>query len=318
MAKEIDEIKELEKDLDVLTEQYLAAREDIRLESNAAERVLKERKTESLKNRMEETREKLKALKCNWEKQLHRIDFDLAEEIAYPVINRLKRTDSAALFLLQDSESLMGRYCVTRLRERLEDVSSDITNRPLESEAVGGCIDEAAILRHLAGSDQDVDVKTAITRLCRSVNGGIIFIKLSFNDNLEHRPLLLPWLKEQLWHNLVDHLCKLQRQGTRVRVVLIINHLQKLNTDSLDRSLFCDGDDFDQRRIVELPLEMWSKEVVKDWLMDHSKLRLTVPEAVALAEEICADCPTGLPYHVDTKLRKKLNQIMLDKKEPDE
>ncbi len=318
------EIEALKEEIELLYMRYRALRNQIKKKAgDDEERVQLEYRKKELWNEIVAKEDELASLEGRSSDYLHMIDFDRAEEIADPVIKRLRETDSAALFLLQNSQSRMGRYYAVRLRKRLEDVSSNIIDISIEPEAIGGCIDEATLLRYIADSEpglhfDKMDVETAIARLCSSPGNRIIFIKLSFNDNLKERPTLLPWLLKEFWHKLVDHLHALRAEGRRVRVVLTIIALQELNTDLLDRDMFCKGEEFDQRRIVEIPLEMWDREAVKNWLIDHSRLRLTEAEAIAWAEEICAHCPTGLPYLIDTRLRQKLNQETFDKKEPAE
>ncbi len=316
---EVTKIRELEEAIDLLYDERRRLCKQINGKSvDDPERVRIEYKLKDSEKEIAAREEELASLKGRWSDYLHLIDFDRAEQVADPVIKRLGEEYSAALFFIQDGKSFKGDYCVKRLKNRLHSVSSNVVPINIGHESGIGSIKKTTILQYLAGYEytQDSDMTdddTAIKRLCSPRDNRIIFIDLRFNENLKHRLDILTWLLTEFWHKLVDHLNKIRAQsGYRLRVVLTILSFHALETNLLDRSLFHEGKDFDQRRIVELPLEMWGREVVKKWLINYSKLALTDGDVSALVEKVYAACPSGLPIEIDAELQDSLVQLTLD------
>ncbi|NET60202.1 MAG: hypothetical protein F6K47_29895 [Symploca sp. SIO2E6] len=157
-----------------------------------------------------------------------------------------------------------------------------------------------------------------IEKICNSLYcGQILFIYVElYSPDVEDT--FLVWFIKQLWNPLISRLLEqLSNQDPSIRVLAVIAVDGQVPEDCLPQDLYCGcrPEDFDSTKILEIPLETWTEEEIRNWLFNFSgltdpKIGLSISEINRMAKSIFAASYGGLPARVYDELKKQLKDVI--------
>ncbi len=322
MGFEETEKAQIEKDIELLTEEFMALCDEIR-SAPEYEKLRLEYRKESKKKQILAKEERLNSLGHNWQENLRQIDFDRAQEIYRKIIDQLKYRDrgGAAIFLLQDTLTYKGDYCADRIY--LELKNSRLTGNEIRLEIIKEePVNNEIFLRKLR-EKLDVDppaggwdsgLNEVIRKLCESQRTGFICLRFSFAEDLENRPDFLSWLLHTFWKELVEILGEVNKNDFKVKILMTIVAEKKLHEASYKQEWLCSCENFDQKKILPLWCEHWDKRVIRVWLENCTGEFLKNSEGlgmkIAELPESIFQLSQGLPCDVVFHLREKMKELI--------
>jgi len=163
--------------------------------------------------------------------------------------------------------------------------------------------------------------KNIIEKICNSLYcGQILFIYVKIYS-LEVEDTFLLWFINQLWNPLISKLLEqLSNQDPSIRVLAVIAVDGQVTEDCLPQYLCCGcrPEDFDSRKVLKIPLETWTEEEIRNWLLNFSRLTdpkigLSISKINRMAKSIFAASYGGLPARVYDELKKQLDHVLQSK-----
>lgn len=248
--------------------------------------------------------------RADWREHLPKINFKEAVEITQELILGCD-SRCGALFLLPNSLSMGGEWCVARIRDMLGDWTQDFKHYPIEF-TYRSQLDEESILSHIAHyldveprpDDLDEYSRSIIRKICGSVqSGSIVFIELRGWELFYHMPDILRWFVDSFWVPLVRELPAIALESARVKFVVMV--VSDLPVGELPPAYTCGRHEFDNEKVLELPLQKWSRDEIKEWLQYFSGWK--AQDIEELAGTIYASSSRGLPALVYKALDKHLS-----------
>jgi nucleoside phosphorylase len=246
----------------------------------------------------------------DWEADLPKINFRTVYTIVEDVFSKIQE-GGASLFLIQNSFTMGGRWCVAHIKDLLAREIESGRFKYYEIEFVKHQKFSQVELMNRLGDWLDVgqpeDLQgypdLIIERLSRSLGpGSTILIELRiWNDLSEHRGFL-PWFMSEFWKPLVRMLKNSADHAPSSRIVLLIVANGSLDRLSLDSSLKSSRHRFDQEKILELHLSKWKEDEIRSWLVRFFPTTLTSPEYQRMASSIYQSTDEGLPLAVYSSL----------------
>lgn len=317
-------IKALEGRLAILLEEHAAVNAQISTTLDASQKVklkekLKDIEQESaeVESELQEAQTKFKLqnggagnLHISWQENLPRIDYKKARAIAQSIFTLLEDREGGVLFLLQNSNPMGGDWCLQAIRNMLDKSNGKFRRVPVEF-LPGDSHDEQQLISKLKerfNADMETTVGI-IETLCKSLkSGNTIFIEIIITDSNALEEKLLPWFIEQFWCPLVDKLSSIAPLARRAKCVTTIVAPSALSADAIESFLCCAIGEFDQKKILELPLEKWTESDIEGWLIDYSGLSLDSGKYKTLASYIYSTSDCGLPSSAHSILMKTLRK----------
>jgi hypothetical protein len=318
-------LQQLEEDEAVLIKKWAALAEELRLTMDPATKVVLKEKMARVDQEIAENENEQQIIKSQlvdlgvsrpapqagneWERHLPEIDYKQAREIARGAYELLENSQGGVLFLLQRSTEMGGRWCLDGIKEDFIKVARNngrLISHPIKFMAWQRP-NEFEFLRRLAervnatvvDGDSDVTARAVIDKLCSSVQiGGTLIIEVSFNSSDALHAGLLRWIVEKFWCSFAESLLALTPVKTDFKVVLAVIASGPVAPECLNAHLGCLDPGFDFKKILELPLEKWTKGDIRRWLGRYSGLPLTAPEFDQLAETIYMNSGGGVPSSV--------------------
>ena len=248
--------------------------------------------------------------RSDWRAHLHKINFKEAVDITQELILNCD-SRCGALFLLPNSLSMGGEWCVTRIRDMLEEWTLDLKHYQIEF-TYRSQLDEKGLLDQIARylnvepllGDPDEYSRSIIKKICGAVqSGSIVFIELRGWELFCHAPDMLKWFVNSFWVPLVRELPAIAREHARVKFVVMI--VSDLPSEDVPPTHSCTRNEFNIEKVLQLPLQSWSLDEIKEWLEYFSGWKAQNIEE--LAGTIYAASSIGLPPLVYKALDRHLS-----------
>ncbi|KAF0233088.1 MAG: hypothetical protein FD167_4703, partial [bacterium] len=233
------------------------------------------------------------------QKRLPKIDFKKAAEIINNFINQDIEDANAAFFLIQNTRDRAGEECIARIKNILEEDTTNLESFPIRSSAIKA--NKKDLLNRLGeyfGVKQDSNdlvsyAQAIIENICQHAkgagDGAIIFIELHDWDYLENKEEVLPWFLTNFWQPLLQQsLIKLKDQ-IKTRFVTIVTSKDDILTPCPSLNDYCikDWNYFDKHKVFELVLQQhWTQKEIADWLAKHSGYNDEQNSTSTIAEKI--------------------------------
>lgn len=219
--------------------------------------------------------------KClrHWEDQLPKIDFEKANRVLKSILGEIEKKEGAALFLLQNSRSMGGNWCIKNIKFKLQDMG--MWYPPCEFEFLSyqqaNPIDFLNFLAHKFSVQpclEEIPTYTdeIINKICDSLSSGNIFFIQVDIYKLNCQDQFLDWFVHQFWCTLLERLPGLSQKHPLIRFVAVLSVRGSIPKDYLQPYLCCKKQNFDSKKILELPLQKWSHLEIKNWLFNFSGL----------------------------------------------
>jgi hypothetical protein len=291
------------KHLDTLIEDYETVLEQMSstLEDEAKSRL--ERRADILERQIARWEEKVAVCQAGhvdatyqervrvWEEHISDIDFTEAFHIVQEIINELKESNGgAALFLLQNTNILQGRWCIRRLRDQLQKMTVNFKPYPIGPTAssrmdastflsrMGEHLECEAPSRPSGTITDDATIKDYVRhirqRLQESLTmGSIVYLEIRTGVTLAYQSQFLSWFLDEFWGPLIRELPNIHHSAPSVSVIGVVTSHTSLDSDYLQSIPCCTLDDFDACQFLELPLRFWEEAEIRDWLIRFSGLK---------------------------------------------
>jgi inactive STAND len=227
----------------------------------------------------------------NWKEKFPKIDFHKTNKMLKSILGKFEDREGAALFLLQNSRSMGGNWCVKNLEFQLQNMGN--LHSPYEFEFLPHqAADRMNFLNFLAEKftvppclDEITYTDKIIDKICASLHGGYIyFIKIDVYT-LASEDLFLDWFLHQFWCRLLERLPQLSQKHPLIRFVAVVSVRGSIPKDFLPSCLCCKSKNFDSKKFMELPLQKkWTQQEINNWLLKFSGI--TAPPMEVTKEEI--------------------------------
>ena len=313
-----------------LGEQLAAVELDLAKAPREIDRLRLEKEAEDLLQQIEEIEAKLdecdseatvpNVRNCNLDQALQRLDFTEAKKIAEMLKQQFDLTGGAVLFFLQKTRLQMGHYCVQEvlnimMREQIigDEIVGALTYSVGLDPTPSHC-NEVEFLEQLASYfnlKNGSDLETLSRQLRIKIHGLIelgttIFIEVKGLDDLLEKEEFLKWFINSFWEPLVAQVEPASKQYKSKLIVALTADGPIPSVCSPDH--FCDCQQFDSYKMLELPLPDWTAQDIHDWLIrfrawsnqlstqDNSNLLATATRIHRVN--------AGIPQNICTNLRE--------------
>jgi hypothetical protein len=304
----------LEKQVNLLMEQYMAVSNKLVYENNPATKVTLQKQasellndygekqteveqvTETLAQREQSQAGKLSSrqpsnrLHLHWEEHLCKIDFAKVSKLI-PEIIRDEPQGVAAVFLLHDSYRMCGELCLRHITKYLADLSVE---PPRHIEIGFSEYETPSALEFLRriGKYKEIpteeglntQVTAIIEKICSGLgNAGTVLIELKIRESLEVYEEFVGWFLCSFWEPLVNRLPQITAERRYIKLIALIHVRNPVPKKAL--SLYrCTPKEFHGTKLLDLPLEKWELRDIKAWLFKYSGLAL--PGSARTTEQI--------------------------------
>ncbi|MEP0889039.1 hypothetical protein [Leptolyngbya sp. FACHB-16] len=291
------------------------------------------REAENILKKIEELDEKLRELdagcnssanvrELNIERTFSKIDFHRARKIASNLHYNLKNDGGAVLFFIQKSKKQMGHYCVDEvlniiMGDQVIDgqIYGDYRRFSIDLGSAISEYNEVELLTRLASyfnlepvADLSQLTEALRREICASLSVGCtLFFEIRSLDDLIERESFLRWFLKEFWQPLVSTLDALKSKYRSKVIVAVMADSQILSDCPM--AYFCDEQDFDPGKFLELPVPDWTMQDIRDWLIRFGSVfdrtrSLTEQDIEQIARRIHRDSE-GTPESVCLRLRER-------------
>ncbi|MGC9395376.1 MAG: hypothetical protein ACP5J4_11025 [Anaerolineae bacterium] len=258
--------------------------EKVRLcELGAAQATAQHQYTDPESDRQTTTQRCRKILEAN----IPKIDFTEILDTLTQITNRIRAEQGgAALFMLQNANSMGGQLCVQRMQQLLNEQTRDFRHIEI-GQAMGDRLDSWTVMRKLGeylncAPPNVAEVsplhlkeyaRTLGERLEGAVQyGSVVLLEIRTWDDLVLPDVFLPWFVHEFWVPLVQRLPFIVQKKPRVTVIGVIMAQTPVQMEAIDPALQCCSDTFDPTKMLPLPLRYWEEAEIRDWILDYSGL----------------------------------------------
>jgi len=320
-----------------LVKQYAGAYDDLNTNLDQSQRPVIEERIRQVAAKIKEVEEEIRALKLasadesqvlqsqvyresfnSWEDNLHRIDFSKVNKSLRSIYDRLDGKSGSALFLLQNSNAMGGKWGIKAIRDRLQDLGKD-WYPPLEyAFPLHRSIHQADFLSEVAqkfnyqmsGDTEQKIITDLIEKIYGALYGGQVFLIQIEIPQLDAKSTFLDWFVNQFWCPLVRRLPTVSQTSPLVKIFAVVTVRGSVNKTCLSDELICPNRQFDGEKILNLPLQKWTEADICNWLVSFSGLMspaigMTKPEVENMARSIY-QVSEGRPSDVYHELRAYL------------
>lgn len=298
-----------------LTQEYVTAMKELG-QLHGSAKLRKEREVESIEQEMYEVDAKLKALEqqsrnrnrkqLNLEKDLQEIDFIEVKKVLDRILCQIDRDEGGnASFLLQRSLLREGRLCLLQIKAQLGNLTKDLKYYPIEF-SVGTELNYIGLLNCLASHlgiepiadpvDYSSSIQQAIVRSLQS--NSIVLIEIHKWGALPSQREVLYWFLEKFWKPLIAQLPKIATTYSRVKFITVFVVDGEIESHCLEYC--CTHDKCDGQKIIDLPLQDWTEDVIFQWL--GYVTGQTIQQNKAIAKRIHEDSG-GIPMAICSALK---------------
>lgn len=241
----------------------------------------KKLEAEIICQKMEEVDAELKALDqkspdpnrkyLNLEEELQKIDFTEVKKVVERIISQINSEGGNASFLLQRSLLREGRLCLSQIKDELRRRTRDLKSYRIEFSGDTE-LNHIGLLNRLAnhlGIEPNADpveysssIQQAIVRALQS--SSIVLIEIHKWGDLPFQREVLCWFLEKFWKPLLAQLPTIATTYSRVIFITVFVVDGEIKSDCLEYC--CTHDKCDGQKIIDLPLQDWTEDVIFDWL----------------------------------------------------
>jgi hypothetical protein len=243
--------------------------------------------------------------------KLPEIDFEALEKIIRKILRERQDEGCAALLLFQKSRSMGGEWCAERLREMLrrETQNGLFRHIPVKFQPAER-VDATGLLRRLgqhlniesAGQDRQGLSQRVIQKLCGSLqSGSIVLIECQRCDYLSREPGVFHWVLEDFWRQMLNQLAAVAREYYEVKIIVSLFVDGTLPEGCLAVGQCCTPDHFQKDRLLEIALEPWTREDIKEWIARYSGLSLPRIDVDFMANKVY-EAACGFPNLIAEQL----------------
>ena len=251
-----------------------------------------------------------------YEEKLQKIDFTEVKNVVEKVIpqNLPNRECGNAFFLLQRSLLRAGRLCLLEIREQLRSRTSDLKSYPIEF-SIDAELTYIGLLNRLASHlgiklfaepaepvEYSSLIQQAIVRSLQS--GSIVLIEIHKWDALPSQREVLCWFLEQFWWPLLAQLPTIGTTYSNVRFITVLVVDGEIASDCLEYC--CTHDELDGQKIIDLPLQDWTEDVIRDWLEYVGRPK---QQSEAIAKRIHKASRGGIPEVICSALGREVAEF---------
>ena len=256
----------------------------------------------------------------DWNQKIHILDFKQATKIFNDIFDKFEDREGAFIFLLKNSSDMGGDWCINKLKESFKARTWSVAHEIQFGR--GDTLDQNSFLSRLGGYlgfsisvvDSQELTNQIIDKISMSIEiGSINFIELKFHSRALQKGFL-EWLINIFWHQLVCKLEVIAQEKPLFKFIGIVSIQDNAKDAAILNLPCCTNQEFDCRKLLELPLENWTETEIKNWLITHSGLmlapiKLELSKVNIIANAIHADSDEGKPKLVFKSLLEELETI---------
>lgn len=339
-----DEIKHRNDYLTFLLKQYEAAWGQLTRTLSEMDKITLREQITALEKDMKQVKEELEELEAeqrcqvgpkvntaqqrHWEEYLPEINFDRPLEQIQTIMDRFEDDAGVALFLLPDSTTTRAELFVARLRRWLEQrarLPGKIKYHRVELSEHNQ-LTPWLLLKRLgslldcpppATGDQSPDqlsryATTVIDTLYQTMEvDNTLLLELTVVADLCTQEAFLSWFLQTFWIPLAHKLPEEAHNRPMLKFLAVITTEDLLPTPPASSQLYCLAEQFDGKRITYLPLDYWTEQEIRRWLIRFAGLHhhLATAEIYNVAQMIYIRSRKGEPLRVEVSLRQELQRI---------
>ena len=228
-----------------------------------------------------------------WESNIHKIDFAKSKKIFDSVLGRLKNQEGAALFLIQNSHSMGGKWCVRNLWNRLQEAGT--CHPPMEFKIshyqkgisttfLNQIAERLGVQPNLENTQQYVD--EIVRSICDSLHGGQVLLFQVEIPCLDQKDNFLSWFINDFWSLLIRQLSLVSLEHPQIKVFGVVAVRGSVSKTCLPETLCCKPQQFSSDKALELPLQNWTDTEIKNWLISFSGLMSSMGRSRSEVEQI--------------------------------
>ncbi len=310
----------LEKRLEALTEEYSALSAAIANETNPVTKTKQKRCLEAVGSEMDEIECKLEGLDSRrrlleLQSKLPEIDFELLAETVQKILKDYGEGGCASLLLFQKSARMGGEWCAARIQEllRRETHPGLFHHIPVEFQPTER-VEAMALLRRLgqhlgiddpAGRELRSFSEHVVQTLCGSLqNGSIVLIECRKCDYFLNETDIFRWIVEDFWADMVRTLAAVANDYAEVKIIVLLFVDGMLPANCLRIDQRCTIDCYQKQKLLEIPLETWTRQDIRRWIARYSGLPLARAPLERMADKVYG-ATDGLPTLVVHELLKE-------------
>ncbi len=300
-----------------------------------ADQVRVQQEVEKLEKNIKEKEDELRKSKpvgenfndfsCQWEDSIAQIDFKKATKIFESVLQQFDEREGAAFFLLENSRTMGGKWCVNKLKKFLQ-YKGGIWSRPYKIGFPSWQQPTPDVflsrLGEILGVERNSDnlekyAQKIVDIICQSLeHGSIIFIDLNIYD-LSYDNQFLNWFINSFWRFLVGKLSIVRNKCPLVKFLAVVSVGSSVPRNSLSSENYCTKQKFDSEKILKLPLQKWTETEIRTWLKTYSGLYAsnvgrTDQEIEQMIEQMAKSVyqvTKGIPIEVYRELTEELTKV---------
>ncbi len=318
----------LEERLAQLTEEFYAINSQLKTLRDNRDRIVFQRQLDETLKESGEVEAKLKQVETKLnqlenpqkfinqnyldiKQDLPKIDFREAIKSVEEVINKFGKEGGGAFFILENTFSMAGELCITRSKEILSTQTRDFRSYPIQLTSESR-LDELGLLKRIGDyfnvdfiSDSREYALEIANTICQSLqSGSVVLLEINKWEDISNQRENLQWLLKYFWTPLVQQLQIISQDYRRFKVVILIDSENELDPEFKALDFYCKKDDFDSKKILQLPLNIWTKEDIQNWLECYSGF--TASQIDFKAKQIYSKTMNGIPKMVCDALEKEL------------
>jgi hypothetical protein len=304
-------LNQKQKRLTILIEQYQCACDELNVDKNKFQAPIIREQIKQLENEIENIQQEINDLRDQsilneedrnsvekrnlskkWEDELHKIDFSKASKSLDSICAKLENQEGAALFFLQDSNTMGGKWCIKKIQDRLQQLGNwyppvifVFPARPIINhlEFLYGMAREFNISTEQTSESQLI--YGLINKIYTALRGGhVLFIHVEI-PSINDKTKFLDWFVNCFWCPLVQKMPMMSIESPLVRIFAVISIRGAIDKKHLPMDLFCQKKLFDQEKITELTLQNWTEVDIRNWLIKFSGLMS--PPIEMKRQEVC-------------------------------
>ena len=315
----------LTQEIALLERQYAAYKGQYLASIDPGQKVILQQRLNDLNQKIEQLNDQLKSedrqaenrhlnllsLENSWQK----IDFSKPKTIIKKLDKQFGNESGAMLLFLQNSTERKGDYCIQEIldliiKERTVGnniIGGDFRSYPVNLASLASKFNEDEFSKRLAShlnQNPNISLHESIITLCSSLQGGsTVFIKVENWDCIIDQINFLDWFMRNFWEVAIKQLKPIFQNYSKIRfIVTLIAKGEVFSRRSPLPDFFCKNNEFDDRKIIELPLSNWTEKHIQDWLICFQGL--SNQQSLELAQKIKSDSK-GKPNTICSILESK-------------
>jgi inactive STAND/Effector-associated domain 9 len=257
-------------------------------------------------------------LSKKWEDDLHKIDFSKASKSLDTICSNVENQEGAALFFLHDTNTMGGKWCIKKIQDRLQQVGNwyppmifVFPAKPIINhlDFLYGMACKFNISTEQISESQLIH--NLINKIYTALRGGHVFLIHIEIPSINDKSKFLDWFVNHFWCPLVQKLPAMSVESPLVKIFAVISIRGAINKKHLPMDIFCQKQQFDQEKFLELTLQNWTEVDIRNWLIKFSGLMS--PPLEMNRQDICDMAASihqvagGIPRQVYDELMREMD-----------